>query len=108
MHAMPGVVASARKEQAARDWKSILQARSGIPGGRFCASTLCIQRGYLGQTDGASMWDSFQTAWDMLTEQNLIDEDERLVYSKLLPHKKRILSVLTIFRTSRSSQPLKR
>merc|ERR1712127_165998 len=34
---------------------------------------------FLGQTDvGASMWDSFQAAWDQLKDQNLIDEEERL------------------------------
>jgi hypothetical protein len=72
------------KEQAAQDWKSILQARSKelVPGGRFVCVNFCVSKeGYfLGQTDaGASMWDSFQAAWDMLkTEQNMIDEDERL------------------------------
>jgi hypothetical protein len=44
---------------------------------RFCVS----KEDTLANRCGASMWDSFQTAWDMLkTEQNLIDEDERLVY----------------------------
>ena len=42
----------------------------------FCKSS----EGYfLGQTDiGASMWDSFQSSWDQLKEQGLIDEDERV------------------------------
>lgn len=70
--------------QAAQDWRSILEARSKelVPGGRFVCVNFCVStEGYfLGQTDvGASMWDSFQRSWDMLkTEQNLIDEDERL------------------------------
>lgn len=71
------------KAQAAKDWKSILQARAKelVPGGRFVCVNFCVSEdGYfLGQTDaGESMWDSFQTAWDMLREQNLIDDDERL------------------------------
>ena len=73
----------AEKKQAAQDWKSILQARAKelIPGGRFvCVNFSKNGDGYfLGQTDaGESMWDSFQTAWDQLKEQNLIDEEERL------------------------------
>ena len=73
----------AEKTQAAQDWKSILQARAKelIPGGRFvCVNFSKNGDGYfLGQTDaGESMWDSFQTAWDKLKEQNLIDEEERL------------------------------
>ena len=37
---------------------------------------------FLGQTDsGASMWDSFQTAWDRLATEGLIDEEERLAVS---------------------------
>jgi len=71
------------KVQAAKDWKSILQARAKelVPGGRFVCVNFCVsEEGYfLGQTDvGESMWDSFQTAWDMLKEQNLINEEERL------------------------------
>ena len=70
-------------EQAAQDWKSILQARSKelVPGGRFVCVNFCKNEdGYfLGQTDvGNSMWDSFQAAWDQLKEQNLINEEERL------------------------------
>jgi len=71
------------KDQASKDWKSILQARAKelVPGGRFVCVNFCKSAdGYfLGQTDvGASMWDSFQAAWDKLKEQNLIDEEERL------------------------------
>jgi len=71
------------KEQAANDWSSILKARAKelVPGGRFVCVNFCVSGdGYfLGQTDaGVSMWDSFQTAWDTLKEQGLIDEEERL------------------------------
>ena len=71
------------KEIAAKDWRSILKARSKelVPGGRFACVNFCKNSdGYfLGQTDvGSSMWDSFQSAWDELKDQNLIDEDERL------------------------------
>lgn len=71
------------KEQAAKDWKSILEARAQelVPGGRFVCVNFCKDaNGYfLGQTDaGESMWDSFKTAWDQLKEQSLIDEEERL------------------------------
>jgi hypothetical protein len=71
------------KEQAAKDWRSILQARAKelVPGGRFVCVNFCKNAdGYfLGQTDvGASMWDSFQAAWDKLKDQNLIDEEERV------------------------------
>jgi len=74
---------STDKELANRDWVSILQARAKelVPGGRFVCVNFCVSKeGYfLGQTDeGASMWDSFQSAWDMLKEQDLIDENERL------------------------------
>jgi len=73
----------AEKEQAAKDWSSILRARAKelVPGGRFICVNFCLSsEGYfLGQTDvGASMWDSFQVAWNKLKEQGLIDEDERL------------------------------
>ena len=65
----------AEKKQSAQDWKNILQARSKelTVGGRFVCVNFCVSKeGYfLGQTDvGASMWDSFQEAWDMLKEQN--------------------------------------
>lgn len=71
------------KEQAASDWKAILKARAKelVPGGRFVCVNFCKNSdGYfLGQTDvGASMWDSFQSSWNKLKEQGLIDEDERL------------------------------
>lgn len=71
------------KEQAAKDWSAILKARARelVPGGRFACVNFCKSKeGYfLGQTDeGASMWDSFQSAWDELKAQNLIDEEERL------------------------------
>ena len=71
------------KERAAKDWKSILEARSKelVPGGKFVCVNFCkTSDGYfLGQTDaGVSMWDSFQTAWDQLKDQDLIDEVERL------------------------------
>mmetsp|Transcript_34442 Transcript_34442/g.72501 ORF Transcript_34442/g.72501 Transcript_34442/m.72501 type:complete len:353 (+) Transcript_34442:876-1934(+) len=71
------------KEQAAKDWKAILEARAKelVPGGRFVCVNFCKNSdGYfLGQTDvGESMWDSFQWSWDQLMEQGLIDEEERL------------------------------
>ena len=74
---------ASEKDQAAKDWKAILQARSNelVKGGRFVCVNFCVSsEGYfLGQTDtGASMWDSFQKAWDQLKEQGLIDEEERL------------------------------
>jgi hypothetical protein len=71
------------KEQAAADWKAILKARAKelVPGGRFvCVNFSKNSDGYfLGQTDaGASMWDSFQSSWDQLKQQGLINEEERL------------------------------
>ena len=71
------------KEQAAEDWKAILRARSKelVPGGRFVCVNFCkdSKGQFLGQTDvGESMWDSFQSSWDKLKEQGLIEEDERL------------------------------
>lgn len=71
------------KEQAASDWKSILKARAKelVPGGRFvCVNFSKNSDGeFLGQTDvGASMWDSFQSSWDQLKTDGLIDEEERL------------------------------
>eukprot|EP00804_Cyclotella_cryptica_P004220 CCRYP_014571-RA/>CCRYP_014571-RA protein AED:0.04 eAED:0.04 QI:972/1/1/1/1/1/2/64/223 len=71
------------KEQAASDWVAILKARAKelAPGGKFVCVNFCKDsNGYfLGQTDvGASMWDSFQSSWDKLKEQGLIDEEERL------------------------------
>mmetsp|Transcript_41952 Transcript_41952/g.47678 ORF Transcript_41952/g.47678 Transcript_41952/m.47678 type:complete len:428 (+) Transcript_41952:57-1340(+) len=70
------------KEIAADDWYNILKSRSKElkVGGKFVCVNFCItEEGYfLGQTDvGASMWDSFQTAWNLLSEKKLIDEDER-------------------------------
>jgi hypothetical protein len=69
--------------QAAKDWKSILQARKKElkQGGRFVCVNFCVSEdGYfLGQTDqGVSMWDSFQEAWDKLKAQGYISETERL------------------------------
>ena len=74
---------SSEKEQASKDWKAILEARKNelVKGGRFVCVNFCVSKeGYfLGQTDtGASMWDSFQQAWDQLKEQGHIDEEERL------------------------------
>ncbi len=71
------------KEQAALDWKAILEARAKelVPGGRFVCVNFCKDsNGYiLGQTDvGASMWDSFQSSWNKLKDQGLINEEERL------------------------------
>ena len=71
------------KEQAAEDWKAILKARAKelVPGGRFVCVNFCkdSKGQFLGQTDvGESMWDSFQSSWDKLKEQGLIDEEERL------------------------------
>ena len=73
----------AEKIQAAKDWDAILEARSKelTKGGRFVCVNFCTSKeGYfLGQTDvGASMWDSFQSSWDKLKEEGIIDEDERL------------------------------
>ncbi len=71
------------KIQAASDWKSILKARSKelSPGGRFVCVNFCKDSNgqFLGQTDiGTSMWDSFQSSWDKLKEQGMINEEERL------------------------------
>ena len=71
------------KEQAASDWRSILKARAKelVPGGRFtCVNFSKNSNGYfLGQTDvGESMWDSFQSSWDQLKTDGVIDEEERL------------------------------
>ena len=71
------------KEQAASDWKAILKSRAKelVPGGRFVCVNFCknSKGQFLGQTDvGESMWDSFQSSWDKLKEQGLIDEEERL------------------------------
>ncbi|KAL3937786.1 MAG: hypothetical protein SGARI_001987 [Bacillariaceae sp.] len=73
----------AERLQAAQDWKSILEARSKElrKGGRMVIANFCKSKeGYfLGNTDtGASMWESFQTCWDRLAEEALIDEEERL------------------------------
>ena len=57
------------------------RAKELVPGGRFVCVNFCKDSNghFLGQTDvGASMWDSFQSAWDQLKEQGLIDEEERL------------------------------
>lgn len=85
MHAArcPDGPPGAEKEQAAADWDRILEARSKelVKGGRFVCVNFCTSKeGYfLGQTDvGESMWDSFQSSWDQLQEQGLIDQDERL------------------------------
>mmetsp|Transcript_29825 Transcript_29825/g.54141 ORF Transcript_29825/g.54141 Transcript_29825/m.54141 type:complete len:415 (+) Transcript_29825:115-1359(+) len=71
------------KDQAASDWKAILKARAKelVPGGRFVCVNFCKNSDgeFLGQTDvGVSMWDSFQSSWDKLKEQGLIEEEERL------------------------------
>lgn len=71
------------KKQAAEDWKAILKARAKElrPGGRFVCVNFCKNSNghFLGHTDvGASMWDSFQSSWDKLKEQGLIEEEERL------------------------------
>lgn len=72
------------QRQASQDWKDILRARARelVPGGKFVCVNFCVSEEghFLGQTDqGASMWDSFQTAWDQLEhDQHLIDEEERL------------------------------
>jgi len=71
------------KDLAMKDWISILQARSNelVKGGKFVCVNFCVSKDnyFLGATDrGANMWDSFQTAWDQLKEQGLIDEEERL------------------------------
>ena len=85
MHAArcPDGPPEAEKVQAAKDWDSILEARSKelTKGGRFVCVNFCTSKeGYfLGQTDvGESMWDSFQASWDKLKEEGIIDEDERL------------------------------
>lgn len=69
--------------QAAQDWDSILEARAKelTKGGRFVCVNFCKSKeGYfLGQTDvGESMWDSFQSSWDKLQEEGLIEKEERL------------------------------
>ena len=87
MHsALCDIPPAAEKLQAAEDWKSILLARSKelVPGGRFvCVNFSKDSNGYfLGQTDvGTSMWDSFQTSWDKLKDDDIIDEEERLAVS---------------------------
>jgi hypothetical protein len=91
MHAMPGVVASAKKEQAARDWKSILQARSGSPVDAFVRQ-LCVSK----EDTLANRWCQYVGLLsDCLgyKEQNLIDEDERLVYSNYYRTKKEFFGV---------------
>ncbi|CAJ1949436.1 unnamed protein product [Cylindrotheca closterium] len=70
------------KVQAADDWKAILKARSKelVKGGRFVCVNFCVSKeGYfLGQTGkGKSMWDSFETAWNQLHEEGLIDDKEK-------------------------------
>jgi len=71
------------KEQAMKDWVSILQARSNemVEGGKFVCVNFCVSKDnyFLGATDrGANMWDSFRTAWNQLKAQGHIDENERL------------------------------
>ena len=70
------------KLQAAQDWYKILQARSKelTKGGRFVCVNFCVSKeGYfLGQTDvGSSMWDSFQSSWDKLAADGIIDDQEQ-------------------------------
>lgn len=72
--------------QAQKDWISILQARSKElrSGGRLIIANFCKSKeGYfLGNTDiGANMWESFQTCWNQLADDGLIDEEERLAVS---------------------------
>jgi hypothetical protein len=71
---------------AQADWRSILQARCNElkPGGRMIIANFCKSKeGYfLGKTNtGANMWESFQSCWDRLAADGLIDEDERLAIS---------------------------
>ena len=82
-----GNIYAAETKQADQDWYNILQARSKElkQGGTFVCINFCISKeGYfLGQTEvGASMWDSFDSAWNKLADgtdnQNLITEEERL------------------------------
>jgi hypothetical protein len=73
----------AEKRQAAEDWEAILLARAKelVRGGRCVLVNFCVSgNGYfLGQTDECiSMWDSFESSWNRLYEQGLIDEEERL------------------------------
>lgn len=72
--------------QAQKDWLSILQARSKElrSGGRLIIANFCKSKEeyFLGNTDiGASMWESFQTCWDQLANDGLIDDEERLAVS---------------------------
>lgn len=67
--------------QAAKDWKSILEARAKEmkPGARIVLVNFCCSKEgyYLGHTDtGASMWESFAHSWKKLHDQGLIDETE--------------------------------
>ena len=73
----------AERLQAQQDWLSILQARANElrPGGRMVIANFCKSKDgfFLGNTDvGANMWESFQTSWNKLKEDGLIDEEERL------------------------------
>jgi len=74
------------KEQATNDWKAILKARSKelVKGGRFVSVNFCVSKeGYfLGQTDnGQSMWDSFETSWNELHKDGIIDDEEKQAIS---------------------------
>lgn len=84
MHAArcPDGPPEAEKLQAEDDWYKILRARSKelATGGRFVCVNFCVSKeGYfLGQTDvGSSMWDSFQSSWDKLAADGVIDENEQ-------------------------------
>lgn len=73
----------AEMEQASSDWQAIMKARAKElrSGGRMVIVNFCKSKeGYfLGQSSrGASMWDSFETAWARLHADGDIDEDEAL------------------------------
>ena len=68
------------KNQALKDWESILLSRSNelASGGRF----ICLNFGideegrYLGNTGGHSMFDKFNEHWNTLRDQKIINDDE--------------------------------
>ena len=68
------------KQQAHKDWESILISRSKelISGGRFICLNFGIdnQGRYLGNTGGHSMFDKFSSHWKKLEKNGIITNDE--------------------------------
>tara|TARA_Y100000741_G_scaffold70191_1_gene51055 strand:+ start:319 stop:1434 length:1116 start_codon:yes stop_codon:yes gene_type:complete len=68
------------KEQASKDWESILLARSKelTKGGRFICLNFGIdeQGRHLGNTGGHSMFDKFNFHWKLLKDNKIISENE--------------------------------